>query len=250
MQTTGARRRGRGGPRQQAGRPYRVHFSLTEQEFAAVEAGGRAGRAGPGRVRGPGGPGRRGGAGRRPDGLVRDALGELIRAAGLVRRIGVNLNQAVARLNATGQRSGDLLPYAGESMRRAATPDHAAETSGRRSGDIPDWPRSGRSPQPRGDFVGGDARRNAPGRSPAGADHSGAVGGFPRMPSGGGPRPVIGKISDPRGERVQPLIYYLFGPGRRRSTPTRTSWPGGGTGRAGTAAARRRQAGLPAAQGC
>jgi hypothetical protein len=27
--------------------------------------------------------------------------------------------------------------------------------------------------------------------------------------------PVIGKITAPRGERVEPLIYYLFGPGRR-----------------------------------
>ena len=26
---------------------------------------------------------------------------------------------------------------------------------------------------------------------------------------------MIGKISTPRGERVQPLLYYLFGPGRR-----------------------------------
>ena len=26
---------------------------------------------------------------------------------------------------------------------------------------------------------------------------------------------MIGKISDPRGARVQGLIYYLFGPGRR-----------------------------------
>jgi hypothetical protein len=26
---------------------------------------------------------------------------------------------------------------------------------------------------------------------------------------------VIGKISTPRGEHVQPLLYYLFGPGRR-----------------------------------
>ena len=36
------------------------------------------------------------------DGL-RDLLAELVHAAGLVRRIGVNLNQAVARLHATGQ---------------------------------------------------------------------------------------------------------------------------------------------------
>jgi len=58
---------------------------------------------------------------------VRDTLGEFIRAAGLVRRIGVNLNQAVAKLNATGQRSGDLLPYAAESIRRARFLDQAAE---------------------------------------------------------------------------------------------------------------------------
>ena len=50
-----------------------------------------------------------------------------MRASGLVRRIGVNLNQAVARLNATGQRPGDLLPYARESMRRAEMLTSAAE---------------------------------------------------------------------------------------------------------------------------
>ena len=41
-----------------------------------------------------------------------DALVELMTAAGLVRRAGTNLNQAVARLNATGQRGEDLLPAA------------------------------------------------------------------------------------------------------------------------------------------
>jgi hypothetical protein len=61
------------------------------------------------------------------DSPLREALGELVRAAGLVRRIGVNLNQAVAKLNATGQRSGDLLPYAAESVRRAQLLDQAAE---------------------------------------------------------------------------------------------------------------------------
>ena len=35
-----------------------------------------------------------------------------MRAAGLVRRVGVNLNQAVARLNSTGQRGDDLAPAA------------------------------------------------------------------------------------------------------------------------------------------
>ena len=36
---------------------------------------------------------------------LRETLDELMAAAGLVRRIGTNLNQAVAKLNATGQRS-------------------------------------------------------------------------------------------------------------------------------------------------
>lgn len=67
------------------------------------------------------------GGGCGPDGPAREALRELIRAAGLVRRIGVNLNQAVAKLNATGQRSGDLLPYAVESIRRAQVLDATAE---------------------------------------------------------------------------------------------------------------------------
>jgi hypothetical protein len=61
------------------------------------------------------------------DDSARDALAELIRAAGLVRRIGNNLNQAVAKLNTTGQPSGDLVPYAAESIRRAERLDEIAE---------------------------------------------------------------------------------------------------------------------------
>jgi hypothetical protein len=61
------------------------------------------------------------------DDRLRDVLAELIRAAELVRRIGINLNQAVARLNATGQTSGDLVPYAAESLRRAERLDAVAE---------------------------------------------------------------------------------------------------------------------------
>ncbi|MGE5287654.1 MAG: hypothetical protein ACM3ML_10710 [Micromonosporaceae bacterium] len=39
----------------------------------------------------------------------------------------MNLNQAVAKLNATGQRSGDLVLYAVEALRRAERLDAAAE---------------------------------------------------------------------------------------------------------------------------
>ena len=104
-----------------------MEFSLTDEEFG--ELGAAASRAGLARgayaaeaalsaARGVTFP---------VDSPFREAPGEFIRAAGLVRRIGVNLNQAVAKLNATGQRSGDLLPYAAESLRRAEQLDAAAE---------------------------------------------------------------------------------------------------------------------------
>jgi hypothetical protein len=82
-----------------------VEFSLTAGEFAALEeAAGRAGLARgayaaqvvlahvSGSAAGPEAPGR-------------EPLRELVLAAGLVRKIGVNLNQAVTKLNATGRRS-------------------------------------------------------------------------------------------------------------------------------------------------
>ena len=50
-----------------------------------------------------------------------------MRAAGLVRRIGVLLNQAVAKLNATGQRPGELVPVAQACLRRVERLDAAAE---------------------------------------------------------------------------------------------------------------------------
>ena len=113
--------------RQETKRPLRVHFSLTETEFAELEEA--ASRAGLARgafaaqvvlahVRGDT-------AG--PEAPDRETLRELVRASVLVHRIGVNLNQAVAKLNATGQRSGDLLPYAVESMRRVEHLDEVAE---------------------------------------------------------------------------------------------------------------------------
>jgi hypothetical protein len=111
-----------------------VEFSLTEEEFSDLKAA--AARAGLARgayaaevvlsvSRGVACP---------ADSPFREALGEFVRAAGLMRRIGVNLNQAVAKLNATGQPSGDLLPYAAACLRRAERLDAVAEQIRRRLG--------------------------------------------------------------------------------------------------------------------
>jgi hypothetical protein len=122
--------------RRRSGRSVRrmrsVRFGLTEEEYGEVAAaaantglakGAYAAHATLAAARGLMNP---------ADTPSRQALTELVRAAGLVRRIGVNLNQAVARLNATGQRSADLLPYAAESIRRARRLDAAAEDVRRR----------------------------------------------------------------------------------------------------------------------
>jgi hypothetical protein len=58
---------------------------------------------------------------------LREALGELMAAAGLVRRVGTNLNQAVVRLNATGQPGDDLIPAAQFCLRVTRRLDEAAE---------------------------------------------------------------------------------------------------------------------------
>jgi hypothetical protein len=114
-------------PRHGARRPYRVEFSLTGEEFELLEAAAdRAGRARGAYAAEAALAAARGGPAA-ADTPLRELLRELIRASGLVRRIGVNLNQAVARLNATGQRSGDLLPYAAESLRRAERLDAVAD---------------------------------------------------------------------------------------------------------------------------
>jgi len=113
--------------RQGESRPKVVQFSLTEEEFDEVSSA--AARCGLARgafaaevtlaaVRGTeakvGSP-------------LREALAELMSAAGLVRRVGTNLNQAVARLNATGQRGDDLLPAAQFCVRVIRRLDEAAE---------------------------------------------------------------------------------------------------------------------------
>ncbi len=112
--------------RQSARRGYRVEFTLTAVEFAAVEdAAERAGLARGAYAAQAVLAAAQGGLG--PQQVSLEALRELIRACGLIRRIGVNLNQAVARLNATGQQSADLRAYAAESIRRARRVDAAAE---------------------------------------------------------------------------------------------------------------------------
>ena len=60
-------------------------------------------------------------------GPLAEAVHELVRAATLARRIGTNLNQAVARLNATGQPGPDLLPAARFCQRVITRLDQAAE---------------------------------------------------------------------------------------------------------------------------
>ncbi len=127
-----SRARSRRRSRQPGRRVRSLRFDLTEEEYgevgtAAAQAGlakgAYAAQATLAAAQGLMNP---------ADSPLRQALTELIRASGLVRRIGVNLNQAVAKLNATGQRSADLLPYATESLRRAERLDAAAEHVRRR----------------------------------------------------------------------------------------------------------------------
>jgi hypothetical protein len=113
--------------RQAVSRPKVVQFSLTDDEFAEVSAaaekvgltkGAFAAEAALAAARGA----------RAPDpSPIREALVEVMMAAGLVRRAGTNLNQAVARLNATGQRGADLVPAAGFCVRVIRRLDEAAE---------------------------------------------------------------------------------------------------------------------------
>ena len=58
--------------------------------------------------------------------VQREALRELIRAAGQVHKAGVNLNQAVARLNSTGAAGPDLEPAAAYCMKVLGRVDEAA----------------------------------------------------------------------------------------------------------------------------
>ena len=113
--------------RQQGRRDRTVRFALTESEYAEVSAAARQAGLARGAFAAEAALAVARGAVTTPDAPLRDAFYALDRAALLVRRIGVNLNQAVAKLSATGQRSGDLVPYAEESVRRAARLEEAGE---------------------------------------------------------------------------------------------------------------------------
>ncbi len=117
---------GRGGARprrrtrHQVRRPRTVRFALTDAEYAEVSAAARQAGLARGAYAAEATLALARGTVMLPDAPLWDAVHALDRAALGVRRIGVNLNQAVAKLNATGQWSGDLPRYAEESVRRAA----------------------------------------------------------------------------------------------------------------------------------
>ena len=113
--------------RHQGRRRRTVRFALTEEEYAEVSAAARQAGLARGAYAAEATLAVARGAVTTPDAPLRDAFYALDRAALLVRRIGVNLNQAVAKLNATGQWSGDLSRYAEESVRRAARLEAAGE---------------------------------------------------------------------------------------------------------------------------
>ena len=113
--------------RQDTPRPHLVKFFLTDLEMA--ELGTAASRAGlaKGAFAAEAALAAARGSAIPTASPLRDALVELMRATGLVRRIGVNLNKVVARLNSTGQRGEDLTPAAEMCRRVIQRLDDAAE---------------------------------------------------------------------------------------------------------------------------
>ena len=113
--------------RQTASRPRVVQFSLTEEEFEEVSRAAQRSGLARGAFAAEATLASARGAEPKASSPLREALVEVIAAAGLVRRAGTNLNQAVARLNATGQRGEDLLPAAQFCVRVIRRLDETAE---------------------------------------------------------------------------------------------------------------------------
>jgi len=137
--------------RHQGRRDRTVRFALTDAEYAEVSAAARQAGLARGAYAAEATLAIARGAVTTPDAPLRDAFHALDHAALLVRRIGVNLNQAVAKLNATGQWSGDLPRYAEESIRRAARLEAAGEDLRKR------FLRAIRPSGPRGRTAGPDS---------------------------------------------------------------------------------------------
>jgi hypothetical protein len=108
-------------------RPRTVRFALTQAEYDELSQGARQAGLAHGAYAAEAALAVARGAVMLPQVPLQDTLQTLDRIATGLRRIGVNLNQAVARLNATGQRSADLVPYAAECIRRAARAEAIAE---------------------------------------------------------------------------------------------------------------------------
>ena len=126
---TGVSGQGRRRARQPVPRTRRVELTLSGEEYAilaeAAQRAGMARRAYAAQAALTAAANGNPVSGQEPLALV---LTELMRAAGLVRRIATNLNQAVAKLNSTGQPAGELLRYAADSTRRADHIDAVADT--------------------------------------------------------------------------------------------------------------------------
>ena len=115
--------------RQAAPRPRLVKFFLSDGELD--DAAGRAGLA-RGAFAAAAALAAARGMSMPASSPAREALVELMTAAGLVRRVGTNLNQAVAKLNATGEQGGDLVPAAAFCVRVIRRLDESAEQLRRR----------------------------------------------------------------------------------------------------------------------
>jgi hypothetical protein len=113
--------------REAARRGKRVEFTLTDGEFADLDVAAQLGGLSRGAYAAEAALAVARGGGSGAGVPLRETLVELMTAAGLVRRVGTNLNQAVARLNATGQRGDDLLPAAQFCVRVIRQLDEAAE---------------------------------------------------------------------------------------------------------------------------
>jgi hypothetical protein len=123
------RRRAQAGrrSRQASPRPHLVKFFLTDEELGALNAAASQAGLARGAFAAQSALTMARDSGAQDGSPLRAALVELMRAAGLARRIGVNLNQAVARLNSTSQPGEDLAPVAQMCGRVVRRLDDAAE---------------------------------------------------------------------------------------------------------------------------